>query len=104
MLQEPRDEILTGDHHVLQLVCLAIPIVECDLTVIDGIDPAVADRDAMDVTSEVGEHHLPVSCVLAVHDPVLLPNPRGGVLEKASSAQAITELAPEDRAEGRRGH
>ena len=103
MLQEPRDEVLAGDRDVLQLVCLVVAIVEGNLTVVDRIDPAVADRDAMDVASEVGEHHLPVSCALAVDDPVLLPNLRRRVFEQASSAQAVTELALEDRAESGRG-
>ena len=86
VLEETGDEVLTGDRDVLELACLVVPVVEGNLTVVDRIDPAVADRDAMDVASEVGEHHLPVSCGLAVDDPLLLPDLLGGVLEEASSA------------------
>ena len=86
VLQEPRDEVLAGDRDVLQLVCLVVAIVEGNLTVVDRVDAAVADGDAVDVAGEVGEDGLSASSVLAVHDPVLLPDLCRSLVEPALSA------------------
>lgn len=100
MLQEPAEELLTREGDAFHELRLVVPVVEGDFTVPDRFDPAVTDRDPVDVASEVGKDRFPASCMLAVDDPAFSPDIHGNTVEQVLPAQGITELGAEDNTEG----
>ena len=62
VLEEPPNEFNGGKRDVADLLALVVAVVETDLAVVDGFNPAVGDGDAEYVTAEIVEnllHHGP---------------------------------------------
>jgi len=74
VLEKAVEECHAGKSHTPHLLAPVVPIAEGDLAVGDAFQAAVGDRNPEDVPPEVGEHLLPATRGLAVHDPVLLPH------------------------------
>ena len=69
--QEATNELVSVERHHLGLVVGAIILpAEADATVLAGEEPAVGDRDAMGVASQIVEHLLrPAEGALGIDDP-----------------------------------
>ena len=101
--QEAPDEFLGGNGHVSGLLGAVVAIAESDLSVGEGLESAIADGGAKDVTTQVIEHLESGASVLTMHDPVLLPDTSRGVVEEAQFFEAGFEFALEDFAQGKAG-
>jgi hypothetical protein len=70
--------------------------VEGNLTVIDGLDTAVADGDAKQIASQLFEQLAAGACRLAMHHPVFLPHICRRLLEQAGLVESGTHFSAKD--------
>lgn len=104
VLEEAPDEILRTKPDALDLLGAIVPITEGDLGLFEAFDPAVGDGDAKDIPAEVLQDLLAVAGVLAVDDPVLLPDGGWDLIEPAPFLESGAEFAAKDFAQGKAGN
>ena len=73
MLKKPANEFHPRQSNVTRLLCAVVAITETDHAIVDGFQPAVGNRDTEYVAAQVVEDFFTTSSVLAVDDPVFLP-------------------------------
>ena len=75
MLEEPADELGSGQRHGIPAGVAGILVAEGHISLINGHDAVVGDGNPVDVTSEIGEYFV---CSLdggfAVDDPLFVPD------------------------------
>ena len=96
MLQESADELHARQSDMTDLVGLVIAVVESNEAAVDGFQAAVGDRDAEDVAGEIVQHLFPTARMLAVNNPVFLPERWWHATEQSRLFQAGTEFGAED--------
>ena len=73
VLQESADELDARQRDMTDLTGRIIAIVESNEAVVDGFQTAVGDGDAEDIAGEIVQDFFSAAGMLAVNDPVFLP-------------------------------
>src|SRR6266540_4937764 len=73
VLQEATNELHTRDRLAAQLLAAVVAIAKGDHTVVNALQPAVADSHAKDVAGQIVEHLPARACSLAMGHPLFLP-------------------------------
>ena len=96
MLQETADEFFNGQGAKLGLASFGILVAKGHFAIFQFQDTVVVDRHSKNICGEILHGGLPIADGFAVHDPCLLPNRFGNVLEEIGLSQSIPELGAKD--------
>jgi len=102
--EESADELFSGQVDALELLAAVVPVTESDLALFEAFDPAMSDGNAKDIASQIIQDLLPRAGVLAMNDPVLLPQPRGDLSEQTEFSEAGPEFAAKDFTQSEAGN
>jgi len=100
VLEEATDELLGGHRDGFHAAGLGITVAKRDMTVLERDDVSVADGDREDIRGQVLNGCLAAADGDDVHHPILFPEVRRDLIEKAGSFQQIAEFAAEDLGQG----
>jgi hypothetical protein len=100
VLQETANEFFSGQGAELGLASIGIFVSKGHFGIFQFQDVVIADGHPENVSGDVLHCGPPVADRFAVHDPFLLPNRFGNVVEEISLSQSIPELGSKDPGEG----
>ena len=100
MLQETADEFFSGQRAEPGLAGFGVLIAKGHLAIFQFQDAVVADGNPENVSGEVLHGGSSISDQLTVHNPVLLPDGFGNVIEEIGLLQSLSELCAKDLGEG----
>ncbi len=96
MLQKTADKFLRGQRAAFE-GSRAVRLEEVgDFFTIKTHNAAVADRHSKDIRCQILESSHSFSNLLAVHHPVLFPNPGGDIFKTVFFLQRVAEFGPKD--------
>ena len=96
VLQESAEELYARQSDMTDLVGFVIAVVESNEAAVDGFQAAVGDRDAEDVAGEIVQDLFSAARMLAVNNPVFLPERWWHAAEQSRLFQTCTEFGAED--------
>ena len=96
VLEEAVDKLLSAYGGDFRGAGLGVTIAERDIALVKSEDISVADRDTKDIRGQVLDGCLATANGDDVHNPVLLPEVRGDLIEEAGFFQQIAEFATKD--------
>ena len=100
MLQETADEFFSGQRAESGLASFGVLIAKDHLAIFQFQDAVVADGNPENVSGEVLHGGSSIADRLRVHNPVLLPDGFGNVIEEIGLSQSLSELCAKDLGEG----
>ena len=102
--EESADELLGAQHDALELLAAVVPVTESHPALVEVFDPAMGDGNAKHIASQIVQDLLPLAGVLAMNDPVLLPDCGGDLSEQTEFSEAGPEFAPKDFTQSEAGN
>ena len=96
MLQETADEFFSGQRAESGLAGFGVLIAKGHLAIFQFQDAMVADGHPENVSGEVLHGGSSIADRLTVHNPALLPDGFGNVVEEISLSQSLSELCAKD--------
>jgi hypothetical protein len=103
MFQKPINKLLGRERDLAGLLGAVIAITESDFTLIESLDPAIADGHPEEITRQIVQNFIATARVLAMHDPGLRPDGAGGLLPQLSLTKGVVDFRPEDHRQGAHG-
>jgi hypothetical protein len=100
MLEEPADELGSGQSHGIPTGVPGILVAEGDVSVVNGHDAVIGDGNAVDVASEISQYCVgSLDSGFAVDDPLFIPDFLWEWLVSEGSACQVHERGTEERRE-----
>ena len=96
MLQKTANEFFNGQGAELGLASFGILIAKGHFAIFQFQDTVVVDSHSKNICGEILHGGLSIADRFAVHDPFLLPDRFGNVLEEIGLSQSFPELGSED--------
>jgi hypothetical protein len=100
VLEESMDELLTREDDLAGLLSAVVAISEGHVTVVQSLEPTVADGHAEEVASQILEDFVPAAGVLAVNDPRLGPELLGKWSRPVGLLEGVAHFGPKDDRQG----
>jgi len=100
MLQETADEFFSGQRAEPGLAGFGVLIAKGHLAIFQFQDAVVAYGNSENVSGEVLHGGASIADRLTVHNPILLPDGIGNVVEEIGLSQSLSELCAKDLGEG----